>query len=81
MTESGVYSGVHALACVPQRFISNASVGGRVMCANNKPSHAIRQCDIHVSAVGDLLRGLEDLDGISLYPSAMSRIPGYVKRC
>ena len=76
MTESGVYTGVHALACVPQRFIANASVGGRVMCANNKQSHTIRQCDIRVSAVGNLLRGLEDLDGISLNPSAMSCIPG-----
>ena len=48
------------------------------MRANNKPSHTIRQCDIRVSAIGNLLRGLEDLDGISLNPSAISRIPGYL---
>ena len=33
------------------------------------------------SGIGNLLVkvGLEDLDGVSLYPSAMDRIPGYLK--
>ena len=36
MTEQGCYIDVHNIAGVPQRFIANASVGGRVMCANNE---------------------------------------------
>jgi hypothetical protein len=68
MTEQGCYIDVHKIAGVPQRFIANASVGGRVMCANNE----------RVALVGGTSTPQADFDGVSLYPSAMARIPGYL---
>ena len=35
--EQGCFEGVHKMAGVPRAFIANASVGGRVMCADNQP--------------------------------------------
>ena len=32
--EQGCFEGVHKMAGVPRAFIANASVGGRVMCAD-----------------------------------------------
>ena len=68
MTEQGCYIDVHKIAGVPQRFIANASVGGRVMCANNE----------RVEMVDGSSTPQADFDGVSLYPSAMARIPGYL---
>ena len=68
MTEQGCYIGVHQIAGVPQRFITNASVGGRVMCANNERV-----------ALDKNSKDQADFDGRSLYPSAMARIPGFLK--
>ena len=68
MTEQGCYIDVHKIAGVPQRFIANASVGGRVMCANNE----------RVEMLGGSSKPQADFDGVSLYPSAMARIPGYL---
>ena len=50
------------MAGVPR--VINASVGGRVMCANNQPVRTNEK--------------LADFDGVSLYPSSMARIPGYL---
>lgn len=69
MTEQGCYIDVHKIAGVPQRFIANASVGGRVMCANNE----------RVNMTGGATKAQADFDGVSLYPSAMARIPGYLR--
>ena len=69
MTEQGCYEGVHKIAGVPQRFISNASVGGRVMCADNK----------RVRLRGKGAKQQADFDGVSLYPSAMARILGFLR--
>ena len=68
MTEQGCYIDVHKIAGVPQRFIANSSVGGRVMCANNE----------RVAMTGGYSKPQADFDGVSLYPSAMARIPGYL---
>ena len=67
-TEKGCFEGVQQISGVPQAFIAQASVGGRVMCANNEPARKTAL--------------LADFDGVSLYPSSMARIPGYnsVKR-
>ena len=62
--EQGCFEGVHKMAGVPRAFIAHASVGGRVMCANNK---AVKKT-----------AKLADFDGVSLYPSSMARIPGYL---
>jgi hypothetical protein len=60
------YEGVNALSGVPQMFIQKCVVGGRVMCAENKKNYIS-------SYVGN------DFDATSLYPSAMARLPGFLK--
>ena len=104
LTEEGCYEGVHKIAGVPQRFIANASVGGRVMCAENKSVRIIRKpvlkpflpidAEKEMKRVGvgyteQILyktrqrviekKALADFDGVSLYPSSMARIPGFLK--
>ena len=63
--EQGCYDGVVQMSGIPQHFIAQACVGGRVMTANNRK--------IHHKGV------LNDFDAVSLYPSAMIRMEGYVK--
>ena len=58
--DQGCFHGVHQMAGVPRAFIANCTIGGRVMCANNKRSHTKKK--------------LADFDGVSLYPSAMKRL-------
>jgi hypothetical protein len=61
----GCYEGVNELGGVPQYFIQGCVVGGRVMCAENKK---IRLNDV-----------VNDFDAVSLYPSAMFRMDGFLK--
>ncbi len=85
LTEQGCYDGVHKIAGVPQRFIANASVGGRVMCAENKPVRNISKPSLSPDLPEDTndeietKKTLADFDGVSLYPSSMARIPGFLK--
>lgn len=59
------YKGVNELGGVPQLFIQGCVVGGRVMCAENKK---IMLDDV-----------VNDFDAVSLYPSAMFRMDGFLK--
>jgi hypothetical protein len=59
------YRGVNELGGVPQLFIQGCVVGGRVMCAENKK---IMLDDV-----------VNDFDAVSLYPSAMFRMDGFLK--
>jgi len=61
----GCYDGVNELGGVPQLFIQGCVVGGRVMCAENKKM----MLDFVVN----------DFDAVSLYPSAMYRMDGFLK--
>ena len=67
--EQGCYQGVNELSSTPQAFIQKCVVGGRVMCSENKKymfdpkSH----------------KRIMDFDAVSLYPSAMSRMDGFLK--
>lgn len=67
MLKSGCYNGVYELSSVPQRFIQKTVVGGRTMCANNKKR------EINTG------KRISDFDGVSLYPSAMKRMSGFLK--
>ena len=60
----GCYKGVYELGGVPQIFIQRSLVGGRTMCANNKKI-----------SIEDILN---DFDAVSLYPSAMDRMDGFL---
>lgn len=61
----GCYNGVNELGGVPQMFIQGCVVGGRVMCAENK------------KVMLDYV--INDFDAVSLYPSAMYRMDGFLK--
>lgn len=61
----GCYEDVYELSGVPRAFIQKCIVGGRTMCNSNKRYH--------------LKQALQDFDGVSLYPSAMYRLPGYLR--
>lgn len=62
----GCFNGCYSLSGLPQLFISQAIVGGRTMMANNKKDMILDKI-------------LNDFDAVSLYPSAMSRINGFLK--
>jgi hypothetical protein len=61
----GCYEGIYSLSGIPQIFIQGCVVGGRTMTANNEK---IIKNEI-----------INDFDAVSLYPSAMYRIDGFLK--
>ena len=65
MLKNKVFKGVNELSSTPREYIMKCVVGGRTMCAGNKMQH-----------VKDVVA---DFDAVSLYPSAMSRLGGYLK--
>ena len=66
LLKQGAYEGVYMLNGVVREFIQLCMVGGRTMCADNK------------KYIVDKKR-LADFDAVSLYPSAMQRLGGYLK--
>jgi hypothetical protein len=62
----GVYDGCYKISGVAQDFIRKAAHGGRVMTRKNKKYHITNKI-------------LSDFDAVSLYPSAMFRLLGYLK--
>ena len=65
----GCYEGVNELAGTPQQFIQKCVVGGRVMCSENKKIMFDKYSH----------KKIMDFDAVSLYPSAMRRMDGYLK--
>lgn len=63
--KSGVYDGCYQITGVARDFIQRTVVGGRCMVRRNEK--IIKE------------KRIEDYDGVSLYPSAMNRIPGFLK--
>lgn len=66
----GVYEDVYMLAGNVREFIQMCMVGGRTMLSENKKSRFGYDGDNNF---------LSDFDAVSLYPSAMSRLGGYLK--
>jgi hypothetical protein len=64
MLNKKVFDGVCELSSIPRDYIMKCMVGGRTMCANNKKHHVKDR--------------LQDFDAVSLYPSAMYRLGGYL---
>ena len=64
LLKKGVYKGVCKLGGVVREFIQKCMVGGRTMCADNVKHHVVGKVD--------------DFDAVSLYPSAMYRLAGYL---
>ncbi len=61
--KNGCYDGVSQITGSILSFVQESVIGGRVMTKDNKKWH--------------IKEKLQDFDGVSLYPSAMSRIPGF----
>jgi DNA-binding MarR family transcriptional regulator len=61
----GCYEGVYQLNGSPQLFIQTCVIGGRTMIADNKKIK--------------LEDKVNDFDAVSLYPSAMARLQGFLK--
>jgi len=64
LVNEGCYDGVYELSGKPQIFIQGCVVGGRTMLSNNKPRYIEEK--------------VNDFDAVSLYPSAMNRIEGFL---
>ena len=62
---TGCYDDVYSLSGVPQMFIQGCVVGGRTMVSNNTKV--------------SLKEDVNDFDAVSLYPSAMYRMDGFLK--
>lgn len=65
LVRQGCYDGVLKLSGVPRHFIQNCVVGGRTMCRKNEKQKITDQ-------------PLADFDAVSLYPSAMARMKGFL---
>jgi len=63
--DEGCYDGVYQLGGIPQLFIQGCVVGGRTMTASNEKI--------------SIAERINDFDAVSLYPSAMARMPGFLK--
>ena len=70
LIKEGCYDGVLQMSGVPRAFIQKCVVGGRTMCAENKKS-------LNFNKDSGVL--FSDFDAVSLYPSAMSRMVGFLK--
>jgi hypothetical protein len=68
MLEGDCYRDVYNMKGTPQQFIQKCVVGGRTMMRNN-------QKDL----IDGSVRPIADFDGVSLYPSAMARMCGFLK--
>ena len=65
MIKEGVFENVYKLNSTPREYIMKTMVGGRVMCCENKKQS---------------VKGIiDDFDAVSLYPSAMYRLGGYLQ--
>ena len=62
----GCYNNICEISGVPQQFIQKCVVGGRTMCNNNQKYYNENT-------------KILDFDAVSLYPSAMKRMNGFLK--
>jgi hypothetical protein len=71
------YDETYALGGKVQNFINRCVVGGRTMCANNEKKYDIlEKFDDYDLSFEEFLN---DLDAVSLYPSAYVRMNGFLK--
>ena len=63
--KQGIFKDCYELSGLPREFITKAMIGGRCMTANNEK---------HAQNIK-----INDLDATSLYPTAMTKIKGFVK--
>ena len=66
LIKEGCYDGCYSLGGVPRAFIQRCLVGGRTMLSENTQQ---KQTGVQMA----------DFDAVSLYPSAMNRLAGFLK--
>lgn len=85
LVNKGCYEGVLSLSGIPQLFIQKCVVGGRTMTAENEMWHIIGNSKTNDTIkkgnknIVNLPTTLSDFDAVSLYPSAMYEMPGFLK--
>ena len=77
----GCFDGVYELSSTPRIFIQRCVKGGRCMTRDNRKWHIIGNQAISKdeTITYDKECILNDFDGVSLYPSAMVRMPGFLR--
>ncbi|MET0570931.1 MAG: DNA polymerase [Pedobacter agri] len=85
LKEYGCYDNCYSFSGIVRRFISESVVGGRTMSANNEMNMVGNTNEIdfnstdEVGELSKLTERISDFDGVSLYPSSMVRIPGFIQ--
>lgn len=86
LVRAGCYDDVLKLSGVPRHFIQNCVVGGRTMCRRNEKFVSIADKSKYQKYIqengndGNVVNHtLADFDAVSLYPSAMNRMKGFLK--
>lgn len=77
LINTNCYDEIYELSGVPQMFIQGCVVGGRCMCNNNEKQtfNILDKFDKYTH------KRMQDFDAVSLYPSAMKRMKGFLKGC
>lgn len=84
----GAYDHTYSVSGVAQDFIRKCAVGGRVMTANNEKHHIKHTANTpplskaaKMAKMKDYenCKRISDFDAVSLYPSAMVRLQGYLR--
>lgn len=79
------YKGCLMLSGTPRHFIQKCVVGGRTMVSNNHKSRNLKSSTYSKYGIKDFDkyshkdRIISDFDAVSLYPSAMARMTGFLK--
>ena len=77
----GCYDEVSSISGVPRHFIQKCVVGGRCMTAENKKITKLGNKNYKKTTTDNSKRKvrISDFDAVSLYPSAMNRMDGFLK--
>lgn len=88
LKKKGCYDGCYQLGGKLRSYFSQFVVGGRTMIANNekniigdfkKINFNKKNKNDEMNEIKKLTERISDFDGVSLYPSSMYRIPGFIK--
>ena len=66
LIKEGCYNGCYSMSGIPRAYIQKCLVGGRTMLSGNKKQHMTG-------------KKMADFDAVSLYPSAMNRLDGFLR--
>ena len=85
LKKQGCYDGCLMLSGTPRHFIQKCVVGGRTMVSENKKSRNLKSETYEKYGIKEFDKYshkdkiISDFDAVSLYPSAMARMTGFLK--